>query len=117
MEKECFKHGLCDHFPQTERGRVRYRCKACNAEGVTRHRNKKKLWCVDYLGGRCTKCGYDKCIAALEFHHRNPSEKEFGFAVQQKRSYKRLAKELDKCDLLCANCHREVHGSCNPVVG
>lgn len=105
----CSRHGDALHFRQVEKGRERWRCRDCNAEGVTRHRNAKKAWCVAYLGGKCQRCGYDKCIAALEFHHRDPGEKEFQFARYQRRSYEALAKELDKCDLLCANCHREEH--------
>jgi hypothetical protein len=63
-----------------------------------------------YKGGKCEKCGYDRCVAALEFHHRNPEEKLFSISrLGHKRSKEVLQQELDKCDLLCANCHREVH--------
>jgi len=106
---KCKKHGLVPHFVHNERGFTRYRCKLCNAEGVKRHRNKKKQWCIEYLGGKCARCGYDKCAAALEFHHRNPEEKEFQFSQYQKASYERLARELEKCELLCSNCHKEEH--------
>jgi len=61
-------------------------------------------------GAKCEKCGYDKCMEALEFHHLNESDKNFGLSEKgYARSWKRIEKELKKCVLLCANCHREVH--------
>lgn len=73
-----------------------------------RHRIKEEL--VNYKGGKCEICGYNKCIAALDFHHLDPKEKDFGIA--QSSSYKNmniLKSEIDKCILVCANCHREIH--------
>lgn len=61
-------------------------------------------------GARCEVCGYDKCMEALEFHHLNESDKNFGLSEKgYARSWKRVEKELKKCVLLCANCHREIH--------
>ncbi len=70
---------------------------------------QRKLFAVDYKGGKCSKCGYDKCVGALEFHHLDPSEKEAHWQKMRLWSKSRLLKELDKCILLCANCHREIH--------
>jgi len=65
---------------------------------------------VEYKGGKCEVCGYDRCVEALEFHHRDLSEKEFGISAKgYSRSWKAVMKELDKCILVCANCHRELH--------
>ncbi len=58
-----------------------------------------------YKGGKCQKCGYDRCKAALSLHHRDSTQKEFG--LHQYRSWLRIKTELDKCDLLCLNCHKE----------
>lgn len=69
----------------------------------------RKLKAIEYKGGKCIKCGYSECIAALEFHHRDPTEKEVQWNQLRKRSWCKIIKELDKCDLLCANCHREEH--------
>lgn len=77
---------------------------------VKEHRRKVKEELVAYKGGKCEKCGYDKCIAALDFHHINPEEKDF--AISNSNIYKNieaLKQEVDKCMLLCANCHRELH--------
>jgi len=70
-----------------------------------------KLKAVNYLGGKCAVCGYDSCIEALEFHHINPEEKEFAISGKFNISWEKLKSELDKCQLLCANCHRELHSS------
>lgn len=77
---------------------------------VKEHRRKIKEELVKYKGGKCEKCGYDKCIAALEFHHLNPLEKDFGIASSSVyKNLKALKLEVDKCMLVCANCHRELH--------
>lgn len=70
-----------------------------------RKRTKKKL--VEYKGGKCTICSYDRCINALEFHHLDPNEKDFTIAGKS-WSFERLKGEVDKCVLLCSNCHKEV---------
>lgn len=65
---------------------------------------------VEYMGGACSKCGYSKCVAALHFHHKDPSEKSFGISASGLcRSWEKVKKELDKTIILCANCHAENH--------
>jgi len=65
---------------------------------------------VEYKGGKCAICGYDRCIDALEFHHKDSSSKDFGISEKgYTRSWKKVAEELDKCIMICANCHRELH--------
>ena len=59
--------------------------------------------------GKCERCGYNKCIRALEFHHLNPSEKDFGLSRCLTKNVKLLKAEADKCILLCSNCHAEIH--------
>lgn len=68
-----------------------------------------KQRCVDFLGGKCVKCGYKKCLAALDFHHVDPSKKKFGISLKLGRSWDKLKDELQKCIILCANCHTEEH--------
>ena len=64
---------------------------------------------IEYKGGKCQVCGYNKCQAALELHHLNKSEKNFGIGDKgYTRSWEKVRAELDKCILLCANCHREI---------
>lgn len=77
---------------------------------VTKRRKKLKLLAVAYKGGKCERCGYNKYVGALEFHHINPSQKDFGFSSKGiTLSWEKMKKELDKCMLLCSNCHSEVH--------
>ena len=70
-----------------------------------------KTRALKYKGGECQKCGYSRCHASLEFHHIDPSEKEFSWPKMRKRAWVDIKTELDKCDLLCANCHRETHAA------
>jgi hypothetical protein len=74
--------------------------------GTWRKRTKELL--VEYKGGKCEFCGYDKCIEALEFHHIDETTKEFAISGSTK-SLEKQKKEADKCYMLCANCHRELH--------
>ena len=82
----------------------------CNSCIVTRQRQERKRKCLDYKGGKCEKCGYDRCMRALVFHHLDPSQKDFPISGNQAlREWDLILKELDKCVLLCSNCHMEVH--------
>lgn len=71
-----------------------------------RQRTKKKL--VEYKGGKCALCDYNKCIANMVFHHRDPSKKDFGISGMSVE-FEKLKVEVDKCVLLCCRCHGEVH--------
>lgn len=78
-----------------------------NVSRVLEKRRDTKRRLVEYKGGKCEKCGYNKCISALEFHHINPLEKEYVIS-KVSNSFEKLKKEADKCQLVCANCHREI---------
>lgn len=106
---------------------IRYWMKRCNFEtkrirqpikerkrrtsiAVSNRRRKLKQLAVEYKGGKCQKCGYDKFVGALEFHHLNPAKKDFSISHDgHTMSWERLKIELDKCILLCSNCHKEEH--------
>ena len=76
----------------------------------TRDRQRRfKQQCIDYKGGKCSICGYSKCAAALHFHHRDSLLKEATISELKSFRFESAKKELDKCDLLCANCHAEEH--------
>ena len=70
---------------------------------------QRKLDAVEYKGEKCERCGYDKYPDVLEFHHLNPIEKEASWNKMRLWNWKKITAELDKCSILCANCHREVH--------
>lgn len=80
-----------------------------NMKLVTEYRQRMKLRAVAYKGGRCEECGYDRCIRNLTFHHRDPTTKAFGLNDGRTRRWEVVQAEVDKCALLCANCHGEVH--------
>jgi len=74
---------------------------------VAKRRRKIKLLAIEYKGGRCQVCGYNKYPGALDLHH--VGKKSFGIGDKgYTRSWERVKNELDKCILVCANCHREV---------
>ncbi len=106
IEKTCKTHGLTSHRVGKDK---RERCRKCSVEAVAKRRLKLKKLAVDYKGGACSNCGYDRYIGALEFHHRDPNEKDFQGTGGTVLSWDRIKVELDKCDMLCSNCHREVH--------
>jgi hypothetical protein len=85
-------------------------CKTCYQDKYTKIRKNNKQKGVEYLGGKCIKCGYNKCNSALEFHHTDPTQKDKDYS-NYKTSFNKLKIELDKCVLLCSNCHREHHSS------
>lgn len=106
--RSCKHHGDVVHIWRQKR----WRCRKCGSEYVTATRKKHRLLLIEEAGGKCYVCGYDRYFGALDFHHRNPSEKSFGLSGKgQTVSLDRKRKEIEKCDLLCANCHREVEGN------
>jgi hypothetical protein len=84
-------------------------CIKCNNERAHERSSSFKKWAVEYKDGKCVKCGYDRCLDALQFHHRDHSTKEVTPARMKLWSREKARLELDKCDLVCANCHAEIH--------
>ena len=107
ITKKCKVHGECLH--RKENKRSHYACVKCKIDRKRERRKNYKLKYIEYLGGKCKSCGYNKCAAALEFHHRDPSQKDISVAFLRDHSWEKAKKELEKCVLLCANCHREEH--------
>lgn len=99
-----------DNFAQRAKDRRCHRvCKQCHYRiRIERYREKKRR-AVEYKGGACQDCGYDKCPGALQFHHRSPEEKDPRWKHMRSWSFEKTKAELDKCDLLCATCHAEKH--------
>ena len=93
----------------SKKGDIHGWCKPCNNKITYEKQLIRKAECVKYKGGKCVVCNYDKYIGSLDFHHLNPNEKEFNIAQLRTYSLQKLTKELDKCILLCKNCHSEVH--------
>lgn len=87
--------------------RLQSYCKQCLLNYQMARWHKRKLEAIAYKGGKCSRCGYNQHWAALCFHHLRDKELNWNKARQVSRE--RMFKELDKCELLCANCHMEHH--------
>ena len=105
----CEQHGWGHHVL---RGTT-YRCSRCSGRAVTTRRRRVKRLLVAEAGGACVRCGYDRCLAALQFHHVDPGTKLTTVSRNGgTRSLDDARAEAAKCILLCANCHAEVeHGA------
>ncbi len=113
--RECRRHGA-SLFQLDNRGY--YRCLSCRAEAVVRRRHKVKRMLVEEAGGKCALCGYDRCVRALQFHHREPATKMFAVSGGgYTRGLAALRSEAGKCVLLCSNCHAEVEDGVASVAG
>lgn len=110
--RSCNEIKQLEEFHKTSNNRKKPDCKECaNARW-----NAQKAGHVDQIvhelfgGWECQVCGYDRCRRSFDFHHRGTEAKDFNIASRYTPSYDVLKQEISKCVLLCANCHREVHG-------
>lgn len=99
--------------PRSKDGKCSW-CKSCVSIGMRNHARMRKQEAIKQLGGKCSQCGGLFHPAAYDFHHIDPTEKETGIA-RLLQSYAiehpKVQQELEKCVLLCANCHRTLHAS------
>jgi hypothetical protein len=87
-----------------------YYCKKCQDQKTHELQLRRKLEAVKYKGGACMVCGYSRYVGSLDFHHLDPKQKEFSISKYRTYNIENLKPELDKCILLCRNCHGELHG-------
>ena len=80
--------------------------KRCNRKIKDRKRQAKREL-IQEMGGGCNRCGYNECVASLDFHHLDPTKKDINLGSAS--SVETLRREAKKCILLCANCHRSLH--------
>ncbi len=99
---------LCKNKFKDYQGRGRSRCGSCNTK-IRRFRAKAAA--IKYLGGKCSKCGWEGNQAALQFHHTDPKKKEFTVGNVANKNWDLIKIELKKCLLVCANCHAIEHSS------
>jgi hypothetical protein len=107
----CRQFKLLSEFRKSKTGRVCVNCNDCDKIRISTYNRTLKQKAVDYLGGKCSVCGYNRCMRSLVFHHKDPTQKEFSLARRKCLNWEDTKKELDKCALLCANCHGEIHDS------
>ena len=116
------KNRICEicgkSFEIIDKGYTRKYCYECSphedencshTQAVTIKRRAIKKALVEYKGGKCEICGYNTSMRALEFHHIDPSQKDFHPSQYLTRDFSALKKEVDKCMLVCSNCHAEIH--------
>lgn len=112
MSQNKCKYHLCTNtITQNKNGKAKYFCckKCSNKYFVDKRRIELRFKAFFYKGGKCEKCGYVGLPACFDFHHKDPSSKLFSISCDpHTRSWERVKIELDKCNLLCANCHRLV---------
>ncbi len=117
MELICNRHGVSVHRLSGKK----WKCKKCEYLYSRKYLENIKLKAIKYGGGECQKCGYDKCWRALHFHHIDPSQKEFGIfesrpGFKKVREWDKLKAEINKCILLCSNCHAELHADDEKII-
>lgn len=95
-----------EYLYKRETGSTLSLCVSCV---TTLRRVKRKEKLVEYKGGGCQLCGYNKSIKALSFHHKDPTHKKFTISNASYKNWNELVSEVDKCELLCLNCHMETH--------
>jgi 5-methylcytosine-specific restriction endonuclease McrA len=124
--KECKRHGLTSHgvykcfSKDINKIRTHFNCLLCHSERSAISRRISKKFCLEYRGGKCSRCGYKKYQGSLDFHHRNPKEKQGEISLMMRTIKEPLNRstetdplkiefmdELDRCDILCRNCHSE----------
>ncbi len=98
-----------EDFAGKPHGKKQAYCRTCAMVRQKAAHWKRKQECVDRKGGKCQLCGYKKCLTSLQFHHIDPTEKSFELGFARSFSWESVVRELNKCVLLCSNCHGEVH--------
>ena len=98
---------FCSRLCKSRHTNYHHQCYAKQAERA----REKKFRLVRQLGGCCQKCGYSRNLAAMEFHHRDPETKRFQLDARTlaNRHWTDIEAEAKKCELLCSNCHAELH--------
>lgn len=95
-----------NYLTSKRQGHTRTKCNSCSVN-TRRHVVKDKALLLK--GGKCQFCGYSKCKRALHFHHVDETTKAFSLSGNHALSWKKILLELDKCVLVCSNCHAEIH--------
>jgi 5-methylcytosine-specific restriction endonuclease McrA len=102
-----------DFYYRKDRSNHHKNCKQCVLNRQYDLNSSTKDKCIEYKGGQCSACGYKKYSGSLDFHHLDKHTKEMNIAYLMRKSWDKIQPELDKCILLCSNCHREEHARQN----
>ena len=110
----CKESKALDEFPKHPQHKDGYNsvCKKCMQKSNKKCRLNKKIHFIKKMGGECTNCKIkltENNWPIFDFHHIDPSQKEVSWSTLRNWSNNKIEKELNKCTLLCANCHRLLH--------
>lgn len=100
-----------ENRPERFYQRNKNKCKSCINKEKNDRLKENRVKAVNILGSKCIHCGYNKYTCSLDIHHMDPSKKDPNFKSHRGWSEKRLRKELERCVLLCRNCHSAVHNN------
>lgn len=85
-------------------------CKKCHVTNMVERHRKSRLILIERFGGKCVNCGFNAEPLILQFHHRDPNQKDFQISETVRfHLTSKLLEECNKCDLLCPNCHAIHH--------
>lgn len=108
MCPKCAITKTLDNFSHKSGGRIQSYCKPCQYSAQMRRWNNQKVRAIKYLGNVCQKCGWSGHPALFDFHHVDPTSKKYEWNKLRLRSWSSITAELNKCQLLCCRCHREL---------
>ena len=114
--KKCYKCKIVKPLSEyntdnTKKDKLQGLCKKCNRDGLKVAQERNRLYVENIKSNSaCVVCG-ENHYATIVFHHRNPANKKFGISLGKygTRALKTIQAEIDKCDVMCANCHRILH--------
>jgi len=95
--------------PEKFYGHSKVNCSKCHNIKTTSTGKNNRLFAIDYLGGKCISCKFNKYNCSLDIHHLNPSIKDKNFKYMRGWKKERILNEIKNCVLLCRNCHAAVH--------
>lgn len=105
-----FKPMTNEFYTLNDNGQPKHVCKKCNTLRSKRKSKKYKRLAIEYKGGKCEDCSGTFLPDIYDFHHLDPTQKDFNISLRRNAKFdEKIKTELDKCALLCANCHRTRH--------
>lgn len=113
---KCNEQKPISEYYKKEKGRLYAECKICFNIRMNQRTQEIGQIVSELKGDCCEICGYDRCKSALEFHHKDPKSKDFQISRSWSYSIERIKLELEKCILVCSNCHREIHEKLRKIV-
>lgn len=106
---KCQENKYLDQFYMRRGKQTHSYCRSCVNQQTKDRQRWLKQQAVAYKGGSCERCNGKFHPAVYDFHHVDPTQKDFSIGHSKMLSLDKVKPELDKCELLCSNCHREHH--------